>query len=234
MSTADDNNQRGIFMENGSGGFMSDLVFQGGAIGAFFGNQQFTVRDLSFNNCQVAVNVLWDWAWTMMGISITGGQIGFNVTANGGGNGASQTQGVGSMLVTDSTLENIPVAVLSQSPMVANLTSLMLENVQLTNVGAAVLDDDTGAVLLAGGRTTITTWGLGDVYSSSEGATRFQAGGYITPQQIKPEVLGGGTSWFSLAYPYYSDILQSLIVNVKLEGAVGDGVTDDTGKNTLF
>jgi hypothetical protein len=37
MSTADGNKHQGIFMDNGSGGFMSDLSFNGGATGAFFG-----------------------------------------------------------------------------------------------------------------------------------------------------------------------------------------------------
>lgn len=35
-------------MENGSGGFLSDLVFSGGSLGLYAGNQQFTVRGLTF------------------------------------------------------------------------------------------------------------------------------------------------------------------------------------------
>jgi hypothetical protein len=42
-------------MDNGSGGFMTDLTFNGGKYGAFFGNQQFTTRNLIFNNCQTAI-----------------------------------------------------------------------------------------------------------------------------------------------------------------------------------
>ena len=55
MSTAAGNQHQGIFMENGSGGFLGDLVFNGGNIGATFGNQQFTVRNLTFNNPVTAV-----------------------------------------------------------------------------------------------------------------------------------------------------------------------------------
>jgi glucan 1,3-beta-glucosidase len=51
----DTNAQVGIFMDNGSGGFMADLTFNGGKYGAFFGNQQFTTRNLTFNNCQTAI-----------------------------------------------------------------------------------------------------------------------------------------------------------------------------------
>lgn len=35
----------------GSGGMMSDLTFNGGATGASMGNQQYTMRNLVFNNC---------------------------------------------------------------------------------------------------------------------------------------------------------------------------------------
>jgi glucan 1,3-beta-glucosidase len=34
------NKQQGIFMDNGSGGFMGDLIFNGGNYGVFLGNQQ--------------------------------------------------------------------------------------------------------------------------------------------------------------------------------------------------
>lgn len=49
------NKQQGIFMDNGSGGFMSDLEFYGGNYGAFFGAQQFTTRNLKFDGCRTAV-----------------------------------------------------------------------------------------------------------------------------------------------------------------------------------
>lgn len=45
---------QGVFMENGSGGFMGDLEFIGGALGIYVGNQQFTVRNLKFSNHLIA------------------------------------------------------------------------------------------------------------------------------------------------------------------------------------
>jgi hypothetical protein len=47
----------------GSGGFMADLVFNGGVDGAILGNQQFTVRNLTFNNVITAIYQIWDWGW---------------------------------------------------------------------------------------------------------------------------------------------------------------------------
>jgi len=40
---------------------MGDLVFHGGMIGATLGNQQFTSRNMSFDNCQQAINQAFDW-----------------------------------------------------------------------------------------------------------------------------------------------------------------------------
>lgn len=56
-------------MENGSGGWLSDLTFTGGRFGAFLGNQQFSSRNLVFNGCKTALQIHWDWAWTMQGVS---------------------------------------------------------------------------------------------------------------------------------------------------------------------
>jgi hypothetical protein len=38
----------------GSGGFMNDLVFYGGMNGVLFGNQQYTVRNLTF--CELSLS----------------------------------------------------------------------------------------------------------------------------------------------------------------------------------
>ncbi|PTB75695.1 glycoside hydrolase family 55 protein [Trichoderma longibrachiatum ATCC 18648] len=52
--TSTNNKQQGIWGEDGSGGWLSDLTFTGGALGIWIGNQQFTSRNLVFNGCQTA------------------------------------------------------------------------------------------------------------------------------------------------------------------------------------
>lgn len=42
----------GLFIEEGSAGFVTDLTFNGGATGMSVGNQQYTMRNLVFNNCK--------------------------------------------------------------------------------------------------------------------------------------------------------------------------------------
>ena len=82
----------GIFTENGSGGFVSDLTFEGGAIGWRVGSQQYTARGLKFTNCITAVQMIWDWGFNWQQIEITGGTIAFNISGKGGLTG----QGIGS------------------------------------------------------------------------------------------------------------------------------------------
>jgi len=42
---------------------MTDLVINGGQYGFVVGNQQFTTRNLTFNNIHTAINQFWDWSW---------------------------------------------------------------------------------------------------------------------------------------------------------------------------
>jgi hypothetical protein len=42
----------GIFQENGSGGFVSDLTFRGGRWCWMAGSQQYMARNIKFRNCQ--------------------------------------------------------------------------------------------------------------------------------------------------------------------------------------
>ena len=70
MADGDDTKHQGIWMENGSGGFMSDLTFNGGNFGMWVGNQQFTVRNLTVNNAQTGVYASWNWGWTFQGVTL--------------------------------------------------------------------------------------------------------------------------------------------------------------------
>ncbi|CAI7617233.1 unnamed protein product [Penicillium palitans] len=99
------NTQQGIYMENGSGGFLADLTFVGGNFGAYFGNQQFTSSQLVFVQCNTALQVHWDWAWTMQDYVIESCTNGLTIV--GGGGGALGTgQGVGSLVLADAIIAN--------------------------------------------------------------------------------------------------------------------------------
>lgn len=85
----------GIFMENGSGGFVSDLSFEGGNIGWRAGSQQYTALNLQFKDCLTSVQMVWDWGFNWQRVEIDGGAIGFNISGHGGSTG----QGIGSVSI---------------------------------------------------------------------------------------------------------------------------------------
>lgn len=229
MSTAAGNTQQGIFMDNGSGGFMSDLTFNGGRYGAFFGNQQFLTRNLKFNNCQTAIYMNWNWQWTLKSVTIANCGVGLDVTAGGAGG-----QGVGSVVLLDSTITDTPVGVYtvkSSSSAPATGATVILDNVRLVNVQRAVANPATGATILAGGTLTIDLWGQGKSYTTSNTGGTFTQG-TMTRAFAKPASLltNGANTFFERSRPQYEQFDVANIVSVKSQGAIGDGRTDDTAK----
>jgi len=227
MSQAEGNSHQGIFMDNGSGGFMSDLVFNGGKFGAFFGNQQFMTRNLEFNNCGTAIYMNWNWAWTLKSVRINKCKIGLDITANG-----PAQQAVSSVILLDSCIVDTPIGVATvrgNSSGFASGGTLILDNVQLTNVGKAVANPTTNATILAGGSRTIDMWGQGKDHSKSNpGGSTVQGNlNRAFPKPI-PLLTNGQKTVFERSRPQYQDLDISHFVSVKDKGAKGDGITDDT------
>ena len=124
------NKQQGIFMENGSGGFFSDITITGGAIGMYLGNQQFTTRKLSLSGCATAIKINFNWTWLFTQVSITNCDIGIDMT-----NGGFWNQLTGSVVVLDSVISATqgiitPYVPGFSSPQAAG--TLILENVDFT------------------------------------------------------------------------------------------------------
>lgn len=186
------------------------------------GNQQYTMRNLVFNNCVTAIIMLWDWDWTLQGLSINNCGTGIDMSATG-----DSGQNVGSMIVIDSTFTNVPVGVVtayttSSTPDAAG--SLVLENVVLNNVPVAVKSG--GATVLAGGTTTVAAWVQGHSYTLTSGKTDIQ--GIITPNSRPAALVGAGNKYYTQAKPQYESLSAGDFVSVRSSGAVGNGATDDT------
>ncbi|KAI1172087.1 glycoside hydrolase family 55 protein [Nemania sp. FL0916] len=221
MPTASNVVHVGLFVESGSGGFMSDLTFNGGATGASMGNQQYTMRNLVFNNCKTGIIQLWNWGWTYINLQFNNCATGIDISAPG----ADNTLSVGSAIIMDSTFSGGSVAIktaytASTAPDTAD--SLILENVKLTNTGTAV--QGASGTLLNGGSTTIAGWGQGHQYVS--GANR-ELSGSITPNS-RPSSLLGSNGYYSRSKPQYNTLAASSFVSARSSGAKGDGSTDDT------
>ncbi|KAK0630933.1 pectate lyase superfamily protein-domain-containing protein [Bombardia bombarda] len=220
----DANAQLGIFMDNGSGGFMSDLTFNGGKYGAFFGSQQFTTRNMTFNNCKTAIFMNWNWAWTLQDIKINDCEVGIDMS-NGGATG-SQT--VGSVLVVDSIFKNTPIGVKTAYTTSSAETNgtLVLDNVDMSGTKTAVFNNATNTEVLPGAQK-IGFFVQGRTYGDETAGKAVQT----TETGIKkPDVLLDETTGnvFTRSKPQYEKVPASSFVSVKSNGAKGDGETDDT------
>ncbi|KAI4194277.1 MAG: hypothetical protein LQ350_007859 [Teloschistes chrysophthalmus] len=231
------NKQQGIFMDNGSGGFMSDLVFNGGNYGAFFGNQQFTSRNLTFNSCNTAIFMNWNWLWNLKSLSINDCKLGIDM-ANGGNN-----QTVGSVLLQDSAFTNTPQGIKTSrtgSTVPPTGGTLVIDNVDFSGCPAAVVDA-SNTTLLAGG-SKVGLWAQGHAYTTgTDGATSgtCTAGtapsvsqaiiqGALTAPSKPASLLNSKGAVFERSKPQYETIPSSSFVSVKSAGAKGDGTTDDS------
>ena len=216
-------NQQGIFMDNGSGGFMSDLTFNGGNYCAFLGSQQFTTRNLVFNNCKTAIFMNWNWLWTLKSVQINNCGVGINM-ANGG---ASQT--VGSVIVQDSKFTNTPTGIITAYANGASQTNgtLIIDNVDFSGSSKAVADSNGGTILAGGGKVSSWAQGHGYTYTGAN-PQMIQMRGSLQATPKGTGLTNAAGAIFERSKPQYESVPSSNFVSVKSKGAKGDGVTDDS------
>ncbi|KAI3321311.1 glycoside hydrolase family 55 protein [Xylariaceae sp. AK1471] len=225
MSSNAGTQHQGLFIEDGSGGFMNDLVFYGGLYGAVFGNQQFTVRNLTFYDAVTAINQIWNWGWTFQSISVNNCTVGLDMATRD----AASKESVGSATLFDSSFTNTKIAFnvsrnANSSPPTGG--SLAIENVSLQNVDTAIQYGPTKAKLLAGttGSTTIASWVNGHVYHPN-GPNKIAG---TQTAFARPASLLSGGKYYQRSKPSYADLASSSFSSVRAGGAMGDGHTDDT------
>ncbi|PQK16327.1 hypothetical protein BB8028_0006g06470 [Beauveria bassiana] len=214
----------GIFAENGSGGFMGDLVFTDTTIGIRCGNQQFTSHSLAFINVGTAVDLLWDWGWTWKNIYVFNSDVGFNM--EGGFMG-------GSMMLLDSLFEFVNVGISISTPQGSTDEqefSMTLENIAMSDVKTMAFHK-TSNTYLTGGSSTISSWILGKVYDEDNVNGSFAKGFYTLKAKRDPSlVMTNGVStngYFIRRKPQYEDKPADYFMSVH-PMAKGDGVHDDS------
>lgn len=206
---------------------MTDLIFNGGRYGAFFGNQQFTTRNLVFNDCQTAIYMNWNWLWTFKSLKINRCDIGIDM-ANGG-----DVQTVGSVMVQDSQITNTRVGIYTsfgRNPGTPYTNgTLVIDNVDFSGTGTAVADPARGNVL--GGNARISSWAQGKRYTATSSGSSISGSRVreALPAASKPgSLLNAAGAIYERSKPQYEQYPASAFVSVKSNGAKGDGRTDDT------
>jgi glucan 1,3-beta-glucosidase len=213
MSKATNTNHEGVKMENGSGGFMSDLVFDGGKYALWVGTQQFTSRNLTISNAQTAIYMNWNWAWTFKSLNIDNCQVGIDMTAGG-----PNSQGVGSITVVDAKISNTPTGVLSGTSSTSQTKtsgSLILDNVVLNNVTTAVGNGTTTTLAGTSHSMTITSWGQGSLYTNTSGSGNFNQNTLPVLPKKSASLLASDGRFFERPRPQYEQYAVSDFVSVK-------------------
>jgi glucan 1,3-beta-glucosidase len=126
----------------------------------------------------------------------------------------------------DALVTNTPVFFQSSSAVTHLDGSIVLNNIQLVNVGTAV-GIVGGITVLAGGTKTIDTWVQGNVYTGTNPQPTYTAG-FVNSVPKSGSLLDYSGRIYGRGRPTYSSYALSQIASVKDYGAKGDGQTDDT------
>ncbi|KAH8927659.1 glycoside hydrolase family 55 protein [Atractiella rhizophila] len=217
----------GLWMENGSGGFFSDITVRGGGRAIDIGNQQFTIRNLKVYNADIAVYAVWNWGFTWIGTVIENCRIGWYVQT--GSTQAAQT--VQGEYFLDTTATNVVVLVQTSTDITGNSAgSIILDNAKVSNVQFAVQAVNGVTSLQGPGTGTIDLWVRGPGFTTNGGAEgSYTTGGRSLSHWTKPaSLLTSSGAVFGRSRPQYEQYSASQFYNVKSAGATGNGNTDDT------
>lgn len=236
MPQGGDTTHVGILMENGSGGFASDLTFFGGAVGWRAGSQQFTARNLKFTSCLVAIEMVWDWGFTWQNIQVTSCYVALNCTGYGGPtlvNG--QYQGTGSIAVIDSSFNGVPYAITTHAN--GPPPNVVLDNL-IVQQSASIVLVSGGATILAGsssGALLVQSWAMGRRYVTEDDLGTYTIGDLNPVPSKSPQLLDGNGNWFAQSKPQYAGTAASGFVVATAHG-VNNGATGDQAApiNTLL
>lgn len=213
----------GIYMENGSGGFVSDLTFYGGNIGFLAGSQQFTATNLQFTSCLTAIFQQWNWGFTWKNIYVYSCYVAIDCTSSSG----TSAQGTGSISVVDSHFNGVPYAI-TLAPHDDEQPNIVLDNLLVENSASVVLVSG-GDTLLEGSTSalTINSWANGYQYLPSRSGSRRQ--GHVSPAPDKPEsLLDSDGYYFTRSKPQYEDVSASSIIVATNNGISNSGDGDQT------
>ena len=191
----------GIFDENGSGGFGSDLTIIGFQNGLSVGNQQWTWVNINVTGSTLScVNQIWNWLSVFVGLSVANCPIGIQFCGNSDG----------SMALIDSEATNVPLVFQADGTV-----HIFLERFTANNVNTIV---STGLAGKPGGTVVVPGWRQGPSYVA----------GAVQPGTIGAVPLTRADAPLERRARPTFDADAVAPVSALTFGAVGDGVHDDT------
>lgn len=204
--------QYGIFDENGSGGFASDLTITGGQTGLQVGNQQWTWVNIAISGSRTScINQIWNWVSAFHGLEISDCPIGIQLCGSNDGG----------LLLLDSSATNIPLVLQT-----VGAQHIFLERFTATNT---TMIASTGLPGLPGGTLTVPGWRQGPLYTGGGSTLDPSTASKVPltrpdaplPRRARPTFDGTNATASATATPPPVCILS-------YGGCVGNGVVDCT------
>jgi glucan 1,3-beta-glucosidase len=241
------NRQVGINMENGSGGWFSDITINGGMLGMSLGSQQFTSRRITINGAMTAIKFVFDWIWLFAQMEIVNCDIGFDMS-----NGGFANQATSQVMIVDSII-SATLGILSvyapgySSPQAAG--SLMVERVDFTNSATAIaVGTDASSRLILAGRQFVPLFAQGNAWTSAgqelngqifngtsctfqnKSQTVKTAREFTIQRQLAPiarpaSLVDSQGNWLGRARPQYENLEPSDFLSARQFGLLGNGIT---------
>lgn len=241
------NRQVGINMENGSGGWFSDITINGGFLGMSLGSQQFTSRRITINGATTGIKFVFNWIWLFAQVIITNCDIGFDMS-NGGFNNQATSQ----VMIVDSVI-SAGLGILSlyapgySGPQSGG--SLLVERVDFTGSRAAIgVGGEQTSRVIVPGASFVPLFAQGNAWTSAGQELNGQIFNGTTctfqnnSQQIKTaremtiqrqlapvprpaSLVDPQGNWVGRPRPQYENLQPSDFLSAREFGLRGDGAT---------
>ena len=245
--TQNGNRQVGINMENGSGGFFSDITVTGGYRALSLGSQQFTTRNVKVDGATTAVYFTYVWVWTISQMTITNCDVGIDLSSGGFTN--IQTS---ALIIVDSVI-SATLGVLSlyapgfSSPQAGG--QLMLERVDFTGSPTAVAAGTApGSRVILAGNQFVQLFGQGNAWTtagSNQNGQSFNGTSCtyqntsqfvrtaqeltiqrsLAPIPRPASLVDTNGNWVVRSHPQYENIPYTGFLSARSSGLAGDGTT---------
>ncbi|PSN61819.1 pectin lyase-like protein [Corynespora cassiicola Philippines] len=211
----------GMFTENGSGGFISDVIMRFGNVGWVIGNQQFLGRALQFFDNMEAIKLIWDWGTVWKNIKVFGSFKAINAeTYAPNGN-----QGIGCLSVIDSTFKNSHYGITVEPD--TEIPNLVFENVASSDSPVLLQHLGRERIIVAAEEGSLTDGIVNDTTG-----TVFENA--IQEVQLNnttsPNLRDKSGKIFERSRPQYDSVSIDLIVNVVDEGVKNDAASGDQSR----
>ncbi|CAL5871938.1 uncharacterized protein PFLUO_LOCUS6193 [Penicillium psychrofluorescens] len=208
----------------GSGTYMGNLDFVGGAIGINMNNQQYSIKDCTFTGTRTGIYITHGFDMVLQGMEFTNCEVGINATSGGAGN-------VGSFVLLDSIAQSVKTVVVTKSQNVSPNSTTGDDSVVIQNLRTSQVD----STVVAGNRVLLQgdvpeTWVYGNAYLAGGPAAGIHDPG-TTYQTPRSPVLLESDRYFTVAPPTYQEYDVQQVVNIKTVKnfpVYGDGQMDDT------